>query len=258
LRRGEAAYGTLIFSQDPSITEIVGFADFDVCVIDLEHAANTIGDFMNHARAAAVAGKSCWARVGENSKAEIGRLLDAGAQGIILPHYGIDPKADEALRGLRYAPDGERPTCTVVRATKFGKSNFTDYAACSNDAVMGIGLIEDSEAVERIDEIIETTALDAVMPGGGGDLAASLGVPGQSRHPSVLAAIERVVTAARRRTDLRVGVYISDMASIADMKALHADFYLHSIDYKIILGAFQQLRSRLQEEKPASGKTKRG
>jgi hypothetical protein len=48
------------------------------------------------------------------------------------------------------------------------------------------------------------------------------------------------------------------MASIADMKALHADFYLHSIDYKIILGAFQQLRSRLQEEKPASGKTKRG
>jgi 2-keto-3-deoxy-L-rhamnonate aldolase RhmA len=247
LRDGKTGVGTLIFSQDPSITEIAATAGFDVCVIDLEHAANTVGDFLNHARAAQFVGRSCWARVGENNPSQIGRLLDAGAQGIILPHFGLDVTSSQALDALRYAPAGRRPTCTGVRATGYGHLNFTEYAAASNEEVLSIGLVEDAEVVERIDEVLQGTSLKAVMPGGAGDLAASLGVPGESQNPRVLAAISKVVAAARRKPGLKVGVYISDLGSIAKMKELHADFYVYSIDFKIIYNCFKDASTSIRE-----------
>lgn len=243
LARREAALGVLVFSSDPAVTEMAGGAGFDLALIDTEHAALGLPDIVAHVRAAQCAGVSCWVRVGRYDTAEIGRVLDAGAQGIMFPHYGLHPEATATLAAMRYAPTGERPTCTGIRGTAYGITEFAAYATRANREMMAVGLVEDREVVDHIEEVLEQCPLQAVMPGGAGDLASSLGVHGQARHPLVLDAIRRVVTAAKARPQLAVGVYISDVESMADMLALSADFYVFSIDYKILARAFKDIHA---------------
>jgi 2-keto-3-deoxy-L-rhamnonate aldolase RhmA len=243
LARREAALGVLVFSSDPAVTEMAGGAGFDLVLIDTEHAALGLPDIVAHVRAAQCAGVSCWVRVGRYDTAEIGRVLDAGAQGIVFPHYGLHPEATATLAAMRYAPTGERPTCTGIRGTAYGITEFAAYATRANRDMLAVGLVEDREVVDHIDEVLEQSPIQAVMPGGAGDLASSLGVHGQARHPLVLGAIRRVVTAAKARPQLAVGVYISDVDSMADMLALAADFYVFSIDYKILARAFKDIHT---------------
>lgn len=95
MEQGQRALGTFVFSPDPGHVEVVASAGFDLAVVDLEHAPLHIGDVANHVRAAQAAGLSCWVRVGHTQPSEIGRLLDAGVQGVILPHFGMDSQATE-------------------------------------------------------------------------------------------------------------------------------------------------------------------
>ncbi len=175
--------------------------------------------------------------------ADIGRMLDAGVRGIVLPHVGLDIEATKkAIAALRYAPAGARPTCSGVRAANYGLSNFGSYAERNNAEVLSIGLIEDLDVVENIDQVLEECRLDAVIPGPG-DLATSMNVPGQLEHPDVVAAVTRVVTAAKAK-EIKVGVYVVSDANLEMWTALGVDFFLVSIDYRILANAYS---SKLQE-----------
>ena len=166
LARREAALGVLVFSSDPAVTEMAGGAGFDLVLIDTEHAALGLPDIVAHVRAAQCAGVSCWVRVGRYDTAEIGRILDAGAQGIMFPHYGLHPEATDALAAMRYAPTGARPTCTGMRGTAYGIADFAAYATRANQETMAVGLVEDREVVDQIDRVLDQCPLQAVMPGG--------------------------------------------------------------------------------------------
>ncbi|WP_052223529.1 HpcH/HpaI aldolase family protein [Novosphingobium malaysiense] len=247
LRAQEQCTGTFIFSSDPSITEIIGLSGFDVGIIDLEHATTSLAMLPGQARAAHAGGMSWWIRVGTISPEPIARSLDAGAQGIILPHFGLDMEASMlGLRALSYAPDGIRPSCTGTRASGYGQ-DFGSYARRSNDEVFGIGLIEDAEVVDRIEEVFDTTGIGIVLPGGAGDLATSLGVHGQGNHPRVLAAIERVHRAAKARPHMRIGAYVSDLSSLPALRELGFDFYIYSIDYKVLAAAYHSVYKAITE-----------
>lgn len=242
---GRTAFGTFVFSKDPAVTEIVAAAGFDLAIIDTEHAPLTISDVVDHARAAQATSISCWARVAAYDAAEIGRLLDAGIQGLIFPHFGMEqPGYHEGLAALRYAPQGTRPTCTGVRASAFG-TEFSAYVERSNRDVFGVGLVEDGAAVDRIEDVLDGCQLSAVMPGGGGDLATSLGLHGQGNHPDVIAAGRRVVEAARKHPQLKAGVYVSDLETAKQWSAWGADFFIYSIDYKVLCAAYEAIRKTL-------------
>lgn len=247
MKARQPAYGTLIFSSDPAITEIAGSAGFELILIDMEHAPLGFREVTDHVRAAQCAGSSCWVRVGRYDPADVGRILDAGAQGIVFPHFGMQPKIEApALEAMRYAPAGLRPTCTGMRTSAYGNGDFAAYVAGANRDIVAVGLVEDKEVIDNIDRVLDASPIQAVMPGGAGDLASSLGVHGQSRHPSVLAAIRRVVEAARKRPGLSVGVYVSDVESVGEMLALKADFYVFSIDYKVLSRAFRDILAVLR------------
>jgi 2-keto-3-deoxy-L-rhamnonate aldolase RhmA len=247
LASGDLAIGTFIFSRDPAITEVVAATGFDVAIIDTEHAPLGIGELIDHARAARAAGISCWVRVAGYDAAEVGKILDLGAQGILFPHYGMTSVgAPAALSALRYAPVGSRPTCTGIRACDYGATSFSDYMERSNRDVVSIGLIEDAEVIDRIEEVIGDCAMTAVMPGGGGDLASSLGLHGQGNHPRVIAAARRVVETAKKKPGLKVGVYISDLVAADEWRAMGADFLIYNIDYKVMAKAYGDIAQALR------------
>lgn len=239
LSAGERAFGTFIFSPDPAVTELVGHAGFDFAVIDMEHATTDIGRLPDHGRAAAASGMSWWARVGKVDPVLIGRTLDAGAQGIILPHFGVDRAAGkEACRMMRYAPQGTRPSCTATRATNFGLADFEEFTRSSNHDVLSVGLIEDKCSVEAIDDILAESEVDVIIPGGQGDLATSLGVHGQGTHPLVIDAVQKVHAAARRHGKVRIGAYVSDAKGLKAFGDWEFDFYIYSVDYRVMAQAY--------------------
>jgi 2-keto-3-deoxy-L-rhamnonate aldolase RhmA len=245
LRDGGECVGSFTFSPDPAHTEIIGAAGFDFVVIDLEHAPLAASDVLAHVRAARATGISPFARVRHNDPADVGRLLDLGAEGIMFPHLGLQPEhTRRALDALRYNPAGSRPTCSGVRAVDYGLSSFADYAARSNDSVVSIGLVEDQDVVERIEEVLDEFPVDVVIPGSG-DLATSLGVHGQHTHPRVIESLERVIDATKASGTAKAGMYLSDASAAPRWRELGVELFVVSIDYRILAHAYSTALTQL-------------
>ena len=238
LRAGQEVAGSFTFSPDPAHTEIMGTAGLDFVMIDLEHAPLTISDVVHHVRAAQLTGISPFVRVRHNNAADVGQILDVGAAGIMFPHVGLDPEATKsALQALRYHPEGIRPSCTGVRAVDYGLSPFNDYVTRSNEEVISIGLIEDQIVVDRIDEILHEYDLDIVIPGSG-DIATSLGLPGQHTHPKVVESLMKVVEATKAHGKSKVGMYLTDPKLAPQWRERGVEFFLISIDYRVLAQAY--------------------
>ena len=216
----------------------MGGAGLDFVMIDLEHAPLTSSDVISHVRAAQAVGITPFVRVRHNDPADVGRMLDIGAQGIMFPHLGLHPaETKAALDALRYNPRGSRPSCSGVRAADYGLSSFAEYATRSNEEVIAIGLIEDQSVVDRIDEVLNEYDVDVVIPGSG-DLATSLGLHGQHTHPKVIESLERVIAATKANGRSKVGMYLTDATAAPRWRDLGVDFFLLSIDYRILANAY--------------------
>lgn len=235
----QTAIGTFIFSTDCANTEIIAGAGFDFAVVDLEHAPLAVGDILNHVRAAASCDITCWARVGHAEQSEVGRILDTGVQGLILSHFGRDMKqSQDLLDAFQYPPNGSRGTCSGVRGLRYQSDNLPDEIRKANVRAMSIGLIEDAQVVDRINEVVAMKGLHAVMAGGPGDLSASMGLHGQGGHPKVLEAGLKIINAAKKK-GLKAGVYLNDVAAVEYWLEFKLDFYAVSIDYKILAQAYR-------------------
>lgn len=228
---GTTTLGAFVFSPDPDISAVYAYAGFNFVIIDMEHGANDVRSVIGHVRACQATGITPIVRLGVANFHDAGRFLDAGAAGFMLPHYGLETYgANDVIRSMRYAPEGGRPTCTGVPAARFGLLPFADLAEQSNRDVISMGLIEDASVVANIDAVLDNVGVDCLMPGPA-DLATSLGVPGQLRHPDVLGAIAKIKAAAIQRK-IPLGIYINDAQEIETSDPKDIAFYVYSIDYK--------------------------
>lgn len=231
------ALGTFVFSTDPASVEIAALAGLDFAVIDLEHAPLGFAEAANHIRAAAGAGIGALVRIPALDAGLIGKLLDSGAHGILLAHFGKDRAAARAFgSALRYAPAGDRPSCTGVRAASYGLASYANYVKQADADLIAIGLIEDAEVLPTLDVLLKDVRVDALMPGPG-DLATSLGLPGQPTHALVRQAVAEVIAAARR-AGIRVGMYLNSPGEIREWLSLHLDFYVYLLDAKVLAQAY--------------------
>jgi 2-keto-3-deoxy-L-rhamnonate aldolase RhmA len=197
LREGGRAVGCFIFLGDPAVVEIAGLAGMDFVIVDMEHSPRDIWLVEQMVRAAEVVGITPLVRVSENSEKTILRVLETGAQGVVLPILETGEAAAEAVRAIRYPPLGARGTCTVTRASRYGifRPAFNEYTSRSNDETLVVGLIESVAGVENIREIL-AAGIDIAFVGRG-DLSASFGIPGEKEDPRVVRAMEDVVAAVR-------------------------------------------------------------
>jgi 2-keto-3-deoxy-L-rhamnonate aldolase RhmA len=225
--------GGFVFSKDPNISAIYAEAGFDFVVIDTEHALNDIASVEAHLRSCAAAGINAIIRLGVANFPDAPRLLDAGAEGFMIPHLGHPAYGSRALLdSMKYWPDGARPTCTGVPAAGYGLRNFAEGAERSNRDVLSIGLAEDKDCVDGIASILDATRVDWIMPGPA-DLASSFGVHGKLNDPLVRGAIDTVITEAQHN-NVAVGIYINDPSEIDEWLPRGISFFVYSIDYKVL------------------------
>ena len=194
---GQRVYGLLNSIPAPLLVEMIGYAGYDFVILDLEHVGLNPQTLEDMIRAAECSGITPLVRVPGIQPETILRVLDAGAQGIVVPRVQDASQARHAVQASRYHPLGERGI-SGGRTTGFGTIGLQAYMALANREIMVVAMIEDSAGVENIDAIAAVPGIDMILEGAI-DLSQSLGVPGQAQHPSVQAAIHSVATACAAR-----------------------------------------------------------
>ena len=194
LAAGETLYGAFAGLGSPVATEIMARSGFDWLIIDLEHGAGTEADLLANLHAMGATPAAALVRPQSGERLRIGRALDLGAHGIMVPRVDRPDQAREAVSFMRYPPAGGRGLALSTRGAGLGALGHTDIQAI-NGRILGIIQIESPSAVEHAPEIAAIDGVDVLFVGPT-DLSHSLGVPGRFDDPGYLAALERVTTAA--------------------------------------------------------------
>lgn len=215
--------GTFAGVNAASAVETLGWAGFDAVCLDAEHGALGIADIENLVRAADATATPALVRVPELGPA-IGRVLDAGAQGVVVPRVETAEQAAEAVRRVRYPPVGARGA-GPGRATRYGGA-IAEYLARANDEVLLVVQVETATGVRNAFDIAATPGVDVVFVGPG-DLSVSLATaPGSDAHR---AAIDAILGAADR-AGATTGIFAADPAAVADHAARGVRFFLLAAD----------------------------
>ena len=189
LKRNELTIGSWITIGHPSIVEVLSNAKFDWLTVDMEHTSIDYSMAQLLISTIQFYGMAALVRVSKNDEVHIKRVLDAGADGVIVPMVNNATEAKKAVEYVKYPPIGKRGV-GLYRAQKFGLNDgFEDYKRWLNDSSVVIAQIEHIDAINDIEDIISTPGIDGVIIGPY-DLSGSLGVPGEFDNPKVVETIE--------------------------------------------------------------------
>jgi 2,4-dihydroxyhept-2-ene-1,7-dioic acid aldolase len=173
-------------------TEVIASSGFDWLLLDTEHAPNEIPSLLSQLQACGRGTASPIVRPAWNDTVLIKRVLDIGAQSVLVPYVQNAEEAERAVRAMRYPPAGVRGVAAASRASNYGR--ITDYLKQANNEVCLLVQVETRSALQQLESIAKVEGVDGVFIGPS-DLAASLGHIGHPQHPEVQKALE---DAARR------------------------------------------------------------
>jgi 2-keto-3-deoxy-L-rhamnonate aldolase RhmA len=198
IAEGGVATGlVVVHSRAAQIARIAASCGYDWLFIDLEHGMTGLDTATQICVAALDAGVVPFVRVPANEPAWIGRALDGGAVGIVVPHVDTAADAEQAVAAARYPPRGARSLSGLLPQLGYKNLPGAEVMRQADELTIVMGIIETAEAVENCDAIAAVPGFD-VLQVGTNDLSVSLGVPGEVDHPKVQEAVGRVIAACRR------------------------------------------------------------
>jgi len=206
LRNRDKIFGAWTSIPHPSNTEIMVRSGVDFVGIDIEHATTSQEQSKQIISITQANNKVCLPRIASHNMEMIKRLLDSGADGLIVPMVSTSEQVENLIRWSKYPPLGRR-SFGVARAQGYG-FDFDKYVQFWNKSSSLIIQIESQEGVENIDELLNFDDVDGVMIGPY-DLSGSLNIPGQLDHPKVIEATD-IVIAACNKNGKACGIHVVD------------------------------------------------
>ncbi|WP_153798943.1 HpcH/HpaI aldolase family protein [Foetidibacter luteolus] len=189
LKNRENTTGSWITIGHQAIIDIMAEAGFEWLTIDIEHTPIDYNEIQVLIGFIQSRGMAALVRVSKNEEVVIKRVLDAGADGVIVPMVCSAEDAKQAVEYAKYPPIGKRGV-GLNRAQRYG-FGFEQYKEWVKENLVVIAQIEHIKGVENIQEIIATEGIDGIIIGPY-DLSGSLGIPGQYNEPVVVEALQRV------------------------------------------------------------------
>jgi 2-keto-3-deoxy-L-rhamnonate aldolase RhmA len=197
LEAGELALGVgLRQARTVDIARIMKTAGYDFLFIDMEHNAMSVDLAGQISIAAQDAGITPVVRVPGFEHFHASRALDAGAQGIVVPHVDTPEIAARMVSQCMYPPLGHRSVTGVLPQIDFRAAPLGEATAAINAATLLILMLETPEAIENVEAIAAVPGFDVLLVGAN-DLCMAMGIPGQLDHPRVGEAFERIIAACR-------------------------------------------------------------
>ncbi|MCC3274536.1 hypothetical protein LJ753_01455 [Arthrobacter sp. zg-Y20] len=188
------ALGTWVKIPAMESIELIALAGFDFVVIDLEHSAMSLETAYRHIGTALFAGVAPLVRIPSLDAGIVQRLLDAGAEGIMVPHIDTVEQARAAAAAVRFPPLGTRGVGSTSRAGAWGAMSRADYVRYGQEEVVLIAQIESGNAARAAGAIAAVDGIDCLLIGAA-DLSTVEG--GTESSPHVLELIAGAVRDAR-------------------------------------------------------------
>lgn len=204
---------------------------FDWLLIDTEHTVVDHATVLAMLQGVAPYPTHAVVRPGWNDAVEIKRLLDIGAQSILVPYVQNAAEAAKAVAAVRYPPQGIRGVAGITRASRYGQ--VSDYVARANAEICLLVQVETAEALRNIEDIAAVEGVDGIFIGPA-DLAASMGHPGNLDHPQVKAAIIDAIKRIRA-AGKPAGILSLDPAFVAQSIAAGTIFTAVDVDSAVLL-----------------------
>jgi 2-keto-3-deoxy-L-rhamnonate aldolase RhmA len=203
---GKIAFGLGIrSSRSVDVVRAARALGYHYTFIDLEHAMIGLETVGNLCVAGLESGVTPVVRIPGHDYEFAVRVLDGGAQGIVVPHVDTAEQAAEAVRGCRFPPFGERSPGGFFIQLDWEPVPMREATASMNDNLLLVVMIENPTSVANIESIAATPGID-VLSIGSNDLALAMGIPGEFDNPDLLAIYEKVAAAARKNgKSLRIG-----------------------------------------------------
>ncbi len=228
---------------NPYSAELLGHSGLDVVVVDLQHGPYYLDAAVPMLQALSSTGAMPMARCSGLDFAEINKLLDAGAYGIICPMIDSAAQAAELVAATRYPPAGRR-SYGPTRGFLYGGADYFQHA---DRTITTLAMIETPGAVDALDDICAVDGLDGVFIGPS-DLSLALGaapVPRWDAEP-LAGAIDRILAAARRHRKM-AGIFCLDPSFARTMQAKGFDLLVVAMDSLLVRGGAEARLQALTE-----------
>jgi len=193
--------GAAVYFNDPVFIEICSHLGFSVMWIEMEHSHITFAEVANLCRISQGCGLLTMIRIADSSRENILKAAECAPDIINVPMANSPHELLELTKYARFAPMGERGFFSVSRAVKYGTvSNVPSEQQAINEDLCLMGQIETIHALSNLEDICRVPGVDIFL--GPSDLAASLGVPGQTGHPRVQESGGLVIRTAKEHGKL--------------------------------------------------------
>jgi len=246
LKNNELTIGSWIMMGSPMSVEVMALAGFEWLVIDLEHTSIDLSATENLIRAIQLKNIKALVRVSKNEEVVIKRILDMGADGIIVPMVCSKEDAIKAVDFAKYPPIGTRGV-GLYRASGYGTA-FEEYKKWVNDELVIIAQIEHIDGVNNVDEILDVEGIDGIIIGPY-DLSGSLGFPGEFEREEVKKSVKKVLDRCKAK-NIPSGFHVVDTNPYALKSKIDqgCTFLAYGIDYFFMRDAAIQGMKKLKEE----------
>jgi 4-hydroxy-2-oxoheptanedioate aldolase len=195
LKAGKPQIGLWCSLASHYAVEIVAGAGYDWLLLDCEHSPNDLESLLPQLQACAPYPTTPIVRVPWNDTVNIKRVLDIGAQTLLIPYVCSAEEAKAAVAATRYPPNGVRGVAGTTRATRFGR--VKDYAKRAHEELCVLVQVETKPALDQLEAICAVEGVDGVFIGPA-DLHASMGYPGEVSNPAVIPQIEEAMRRIRK------------------------------------------------------------
>ena len=237
LAAGQPSIGSWLNLGSPLAAEVMAAAGFSWLCVDAEHTAYDMESIAHTFRAIEARGAVPIARAWDHDPVTVGRLLDAGAYGIVFPHVSTAEQAQRLSEAMRFPPRGIRSAGTGRCATL-----GSDYRSVFNDLVLCIPQIEDMQGIDNAEAIASVEGVDIGFLGPN-DLAMSMGVePGHPEHEEALLRF----LGGCQRAGTPCGIPTKDAASTQTRLSQGFRFIDINNDLRILQGAVESILSEIK------------
>jgi 4-hydroxy-2-oxoheptanedioate aldolase len=249
LKAGKQQIGIWSMLASTNVLEVLTQSTYDWIMIDTEHAPNDVPMVLEQLRTVEQSGMPAVVRPAVNDTVLIKRLLDVGAQTLLVPMVDSADDARRAVAAVRYPPHGVRGVSAGTRANHYGRD--ADYFSQANSEVCLAVQIESVAGLRNLEEIAAVDGIDALFVGPS-DLAAALGHLGNNKHPDVQAQIHR----ARERAHAAgkpIGILMPDEVLAAEYLRTGFDFVAVTTDISLLRAGADATLRQLNEARVKAG-----
>lgn len=245
LKEGKTVIGTMVTElRVPEIARVIKAAGFDFMFIDTEHSSIDYGVLAEIIRMGRSIGISSIVRVTDDEYHLVARVLDIGAQGIMVPRVESPERVKKVVSYVKFPPWGIRGFGSAATQTDYERAPIRDLVNLLNQETMIVTQIERKQAIERIEEIVSIEGVDAALIGPN-DLSISLGVPGETTSQVVRDAIQKVVDTCEKYGKAS-GIHTRNLQDLLYWRDRGMKILVYSTDTGLVIEAGKSAIAKLR------------